>query len=60
MANDVQIQPFEYPIDGLEHTAPEAPLGTNIMDLFSNFLPTLDPIFYQGVTGSLDFDPTFK
>lgn len=51
---------LDYPVDAFErHLLSDASMGTNVMDLFSNFLPNLDPMFYSGMPGTLDFDPTF-
>lgn len=33
----------------------DALMGTDVMGIFNNFLPGLDPMFYQGMAGDWDF-----
>ncbi|KEY71272.1 hypothetical protein S7711_02377, partial [Stachybotrys chartarum IBT 7711] len=43
--------------NGLGQVSPSAPMGTDVMGLFSYFLPDLDPMFYQGLTQDYDMLP---
>ncbi|GJD04284.1 hypothetical protein ColKHC_13109 [Colletotrichum higginsianum] len=43
--------------NGMDQVSPGAPMGTNVMGLFSYFLPDLDPMFYQGLTQDYDMLP---
>lgn len=44
--------------NGMDQVSPGAPMGTNVMGLFSYFLPDLDPMFYQGLTQDYDMLPS--
>ncbi|TQN67764.1 putative transcriptional regulatory protein [Colletotrichum shisoi] len=44
--------------NGMDHASPGASMGTNVMGLFSYFLPDLDPMFYQGLTQDYDMLPS--
>lgn len=55
----------QFEMDGLETTesyldslegafTTDTSLGTNVLDLFSSFLPDLDPMLYDGISGGVD------
>ncbi|KAJ0349890.1 hypothetical protein COL154_013436 [Colletotrichum chrysophilum] len=41
--------------NGLDQVSPGALMGTDVMGIFSYFLPDLDPMFYQGLSAEYDF-----
>lgn len=46
----------EFSLDGgADQLSPGALMGTDVMGIFSYFLPDLDPMFYQGLTQEYDF-----
>lgn len=46
----------EFSLDNsLDQLTPGALMGTDVMGIFSYFLPDLDPMFYQGLTEEYDF-----
>ncbi|KAF6817819.1 hypothetical protein CSOJ01_02256 [Colletotrichum sojae] len=46
----------EFSLDnGLDQLTPGALMGTDVMGIFSYFLPDLDPMFYQGLNEEYDF-----
>lgn len=54
------FEPFgnmDYTIDAFGGNIPGEPsLGTNVLDLFNNFLPDLDPMLYHGMPGNFDLN----
>ncbi|KAJ0136675.1 hypothetical protein CTA2_2137 [Colletotrichum tanaceti] len=44
--------------NGVDQVSPGALMGTDVMRLFSYFLPDLDPMFYQGLTQDYDMLPS--
>ncbi|OHW89626.1 fungal specific transcription factor domain-containing protein [Colletotrichum incanum] len=43
--------------NGLYQVSPSALMGTDVMGIFSYFLPDLDPMFYQGLTSQYNMLP---
>jgi hypothetical protein len=54
------FEPFgsmDYTIDAFGgNISGEPSLGTNVLDLFNNFLPDLDPMLYHGMPGNFDLN----
>ncbi|CAH0020600.1 unnamed protein product [Clonostachys rhizophaga] len=54
------FEPFggmDYSIDAFGgNISGEPSLGTNVLDLFNNFLPDLDPMLYHGMSGNFDLN----